>query len=242
MPTTSLSKTQFERDLDVLARLRENVVALRPAVEAFLTFANEYSRLYTLVGANHQRRDALQARLGIDAYQHQRFMAIAANAKLLSSVKRALPPAIEPLYEVARLARDSHGEERLRAAVKRHELTPTTGIREIRGIRNSLRPKPATPVPTVSAASQHLTTLDFVFASDAVLRWSDIEAFKADLTALLAKHQLRPVSFRNEKALRRGIESYWAHKDRVNKPQFLRDLTARGTSRDRCRIDKERGR
>jgi hypothetical protein len=45
MPTTALSKTQFEHELDALARLQQQVAAtLRPAVEAFLNFANEYRR------------------------------------------------------------------------------------------------------------------------------------------------------------------------------------------------------
>lgn len=209
MPTTSLTKTQFEHELNALARLQEKVVAvLRPAVEAFLNFANEYRKLYTLVGADHERRDALQARLGIDPYQHQRFMAIAECSPTLSTFKRALPPAVEPLYEVARLARDSHGEQRLRTAVKRHELTTTSGIREIRGIRNSLRRKPAKAVP-VAAESRYLTTFDFVFESDAVLRWDEVEDFKNALTPLLAPHKFRFVSLRNENALQQRIESYW---------------------------------
>ena len=101
---------------------------------------------------------------------------------------------------------DSHGEQRLRIAVKRHELTTTSSIREIRGIRNSLRPAKAVPV---AAESRPLTTFDFVFESDAMLRWHEVEDFKKALAALLASHKFQSVSLRNEKGLQQRIESYW---------------------------------
>ena len=138
MPTTTLTKTQFEQELDRLERLKKRVAeVLRPAVEAYLTFAKQYRALYER--AEGDRRDILKERLGIDDYQHQRLMAIADTSKTLLSIKRALPPAMEPLYEVARIARREGGEKRLRAAIDAERLTPTSGIREIRQIRTGRR-------------------------------------------------------------------------------------------------------
>src|SRR5262245_11844654 len=140
MASTSLSKPGFDREVSALLRLREHVAAtLRPAVQAILKFANGYRTLHQRIGPDYDRRVELRARLGLEAYQHQRCTAIAAQSTTLTQLSRALPPAVEPLYEIARLAKDAAGEKRLRDAVKRRELTPTSGIREIRGIRQSTR-------------------------------------------------------------------------------------------------------
>jgi hypothetical protein len=140
MPTTSLTKTQFEQELTELTRLKEHVAAvLRPAVEAYLAFAKKYRELHDRV--ERKRRHELRSRLGVDDYQHQRLMAIAEASKTLLGFKRALPPAMESLYEVARIARRDDGVKKLRAAIDAERLTPTAGIREIREIRTGAKRK-----------------------------------------------------------------------------------------------------
>ena len=65
MPNESLSKTEFEREVHALTRLQQHVAAtLRPAVEAFLKFANAYRDVHRRIGPNYERRAALRARLG----------------------------------------------------------------------------------------------------------------------------------------------------------------------------------
>lgn len=138
MPTTALTRADFERKLARLERLKKRVAqVLRPAVEAYLDFAREYRALYE--AAERSRRELVKERLGIDDYQHQRLMAIAETSKTLLGFRRALPPAMEPLYEVARIARRDDGEDKLRAAIETDRLTPTSGIREIRLIRTGTR-------------------------------------------------------------------------------------------------------
>jgi hypothetical protein len=67
-----LSKTEFEREINGLLRLREHVAAtLRPAVEAILKFANAYRALHQRIGPNYNRRVELRRRLGLDEYQHR---------------------------------------------------------------------------------------------------------------------------------------------------------------------------
>ena len=112
MPTDSLSKTDFDHEVQSLLRLQQVAATLRPAVEAILRFANAYRDAHQRIGPNYDRRVALRARLGLDEYQHQRLMAIAAQSKTLTPFSRALPPAVEPLYEIARLTRDAAGEKK----------------------------------------------------------------------------------------------------------------------------------
>src|SRR5690349_13235173 len=98
MPSTGPSKSEFEREIAALLRLRENISApSRPTVEAILTFANAYRTLHQRIGANHNRDVALRRRLGLGDHQHQRLMAIALKSSRLGQFSGALPPAVEPL-------------------------------------------------------------------------------------------------------------------------------------------------
>jgi hypothetical protein len=136
-------------------------------------------------------------------------MAIAAQSKTLTEFRRALPPAVEPLYEIARLTKDAAGEKRLRAAVRRHELTPTSGIREIRTIGQSTRRRSTKPRAMSAAENGRAPMLEFVIEADDMLTWDVVEQFKAELTALLAKFNLRfPADggLKNEAAIARSIE------------------------------------
>jgi hypothetical protein len=135
MPTTALTKTQFDHALDQLARLKERVAAvLRPAVDAYLAFAKEYWTLYQTVEGDPGRVALLRKRLGItEDYQHQRLRRIAEQSETLRPFKNALPAAVEPLYEVALVA--AKNPKRLK------EITAESGIREIRDLK---KPRGAT--------------------------------------------------------------------------------------------------
>jgi hypothetical protein len=217
MAKTGLSKTEFVREVDALLRLREHVAAaLRPAADAILKFANAYRTLHQRIGPNYNRRVELRRRLGLDEYQHQRMMAIAVQSKTLGQFRRALPPAVEPLYELARLSKDAAGEKRLRAAVKRHEVTPTSGIREIRVIRKSARRASAKSASTIAPTTAQPTNFEFVVECDRVPRWTEVEQFQAELTELLTRHGLRPASgggLKNAKTIKQSIERHWARQD-----------------------------
>lgn len=183
MPSTGLSKIEFEREIAALLRLREQVaVTLRPAVAAILKFASAYRTLHQRIGADENRRAALRRRLGLDQHQHQRLMTVGLKAKTLGQFSRALPAAIEPLYELARMTKDAAGEERLRTAVERHELTPTSGIRDIRAIRQSTH--------------------------DRALPETKIAAIRAEADKLNAQYMAR-VERRAEQAVRRLIDRKW---------------------------------
>lgn len=211
MASTSLSKSEFEREIGGLLRLKHHVAAtLRPAVEAILKFAAAYRTVHQRIGPDYDRRVALRARLGLDEYQHQRLMAIAERSKTLSEFTRVLPPAVEPLYELARLARDAAGEKRLRTAVQRHELTPTSGVREIRSIRHSTRRPSKQAVATPKAEPRRPPALEFVIEADEGIQWDTVTQFKTELANLLAKHNLRFAAgggFKNENAVRQ----FYAH-------------------------------
>ena len=182
MPSTGLSKIEFEREIAALLRLREQVATLRPAVETILKFASAYRTLHQRIGANETRRAALRRRLGLDQHQHQRLMTIGLKSKTLGQFRRALPAAIEPLYELARLTKDTAGENRLREAVERHELTPTSGIRDIRAIRQS--------------------------SHDGALPETKIAAMRAEVDKLNA-HYMARVEQRAEQAVGRLIDRKW---------------------------------
>jgi hypothetical protein len=135
MPTTTLSKPRFDRELERLIQLKEQVGnVLRPAVDAYLTFATEYWTLYQTVEGEPRRVATLRARLGItEDYQHQRLRRIAEQSNTLLPFRNALPAAVEPLYEAALVA--ARNPKRLK------EVTPDSGIREIRDLK---KPKGAT--------------------------------------------------------------------------------------------------
>jgi hypothetical protein len=230
MATEWLSKTDFDHEVQSLLRLKGQVAAaLRPAVEAILRFAKSYRDVHRRIGPNYDRRVALRARLGLDEYQHQRLMAIAAQANTLTQFSRALPPAVEPLYEIARLTRDAAGEKRLRRAVERQELTPTSGIREIRSIRKAAHRRSA-KLPTTTGPELRLQlSLEFVVEADAMLRWDAVEQFKMELAELLSKHGLRfgaSGRLKNEAAVKQSIDRHWAKQDRTNRALSGGELNA----------------
>jgi hypothetical protein len=150
MPTTTtLSKPQFDRELDRLTHLKEQVgKVLRPAVDAYLAFAKGYWTLYQTVEDDPRRVATLRARLGItEDYQHQRLRRIAEQSDTLRPFKNALPAAVEPLYEAALVA--AKNPKRLK------ELTAESGIREIRDLKkpkgaSSGHTKPRRPAATGS--------------------------------------------------------------------------------------------
>lgn len=137
MATAELVKTDFERDLEHLIQLKTAVAELlRPAAAKYLEFAREYWRLYTTVRGERRLVERLQLTLGVsEDHQHQRLRRIAEQATVLLPLRDALPAAVEPLYEVALVAAREGGVKRLRDAVKRDVLTPESGIREIRALK-----------------------------------------------------------------------------------------------------------
>jgi hypothetical protein len=231
MPSTLLSRADFEDDMNELRALawlrvvrqsarrnnsadkirRTLEIGLRPRSPCAVAaprprcgFANAYRQLHQRIGPNYERRVALRARLGLDEYQHQRMMAIAAQSKTLTQFSRALPPAVEPLYELARLTKNAAGEKRLRRAVERKELTPTSGIREIRNIRQSTRP--AATKGRASKAAVELrapSSLEFTIDAEEGLTLEQIDEFKTELVALVEKYGLH-LRTRNETPQRRA--------------------------------------
>ena len=156
-------------------------------------------------------------------------MAIAAQSKTLTQFSRALPPAVEPLYEIARLSRDAAGEKRLRSAITRHELTPTSGIREIRSIRNATRRRSAKPRTTTSQESRRPPSLEFAVEAEEILRWNMVEQFKMELAELLSKYGLRfgaRGGLTNEAAVKHVIEQHWAKQDRTSRAPSEPNLDA----------------
>jgi hypothetical protein len=125
---------------DVDGRLAEVVelkrkVAAEPTVEACLDLATKYRLFYQSVGADERRAAALWKRLGMTYAHHHRYLRIAEASELLAGFRHALPPTVEPLYEVALAAMDANGPENVRAAVEAHRLTPGSSVRAIRKMR-----------------------------------------------------------------------------------------------------------
>jgi len=240
MPKTALTETEFKKEVAALAHLQQEVATLlRPAVQALLRFAKEYSTLYEKVhGAPVQVR-SLRERLGVNDYQHQRLMGIARQSKTLGTVKRALPPAVEPLYEAALLVQHMGGDKLLRDAVKDGEVTPTSGMRVFREMRQELTaPSGAQHVGSVTPKQKRirpyaLKRFEFVFVADKIPRWNEVEAFKNSLTELLGKHEFRLLTngnrvagFRNAESLEKYLKKFWTLKDQETEMKRERDEQA----------------
>lgn len=127
--TTSLTRAQFDRELERLVHLKEQVASvLRPAVEAYLAFAREYWTVFQSVEGEPARVAVLRRKLGItEDYQHQRLRRIAEQSQVLHPYRYALPAAVEPLYEAALVA--AKYPKRLKL------VTADSGIREIRELK-----------------------------------------------------------------------------------------------------------
>ena len=141
MPTTQLSKSDFDTHLNALVRLKTEVAdLLRPVAAKYLEFAQQYWQCYTSVKGDPRLVQRLRSTLGIsEDHHHQRLRRIAEQSKALLPFKKALPAAVEPLYEVALVSAQQGGTKRLREAVRRRDLTPQSGIREIRAFKKAKR-------------------------------------------------------------------------------------------------------
>ena len=112
----------------------------------------------------------------------------------------------------------------MRAAITRHELTPTSGIREIRSIRNATRRRSAKPRTTTG-----LPSLEFVIESDETLQWNAVEQFKMELAELVSKYGLRfgeSGGLKNEAAVKEFIKRHRAKRDSTSRALSAANLDA----------------
>jgi hypothetical protein len=221
-----LHPTEFPKRLKLLKELQaaaSNNYQL--AAESILAYATEYTTLYEAVRAIAQRnvRKPLLRRLNETLHPEEkqanaiatrlRTIASEDNIKRLKSSRfvRALPPALEPMYEVARALDNPTEERRVLKAIHDGKLTPESTLRAIRQIRDGSSRK---QVALKAKKQGSLRTLIMEFVSEDVPTWDAVEALRTDLTAACAKHQFAIQGLRQERRLRADIQQFWQRKQR----------------------------
>jgi hypothetical protein len=221
--TTPLNPTEFPRRLKELRELQASAAnAYRVAAESILAYATEYKRLYEAVRAIAEGdvRKPLLRRLNETLHPEEkqanavatrlRTIANTENIKRLRSNRflKALPPALEPMYEVARALDNPTEERRVVKAISDGTLTQASTVRAIRQIKAGS----SSPHNRSTNAHDSLRTLTVEFVSESVRTWDAIECFRDELTAASARHQFAIRVVRQEARLKADLQRFWQRK------------------------------